>query len=34
MPANFIDTQDGRQYATPFPSDHNPVVAKLVLATP
>ncbi|GAA3536242.1 hypothetical protein AFL01nite_08680 [Aeromicrobium flavum] len=34
MPANVIDTQDGRQYATPFPSDHNPVVAKLVLATP
>ncbi|MBC9227229.1 hypothetical protein GL325_12920 [Aeromicrobium sp. 636] len=34
MPANFTDTPTGRQYATPFPSDHNPVVAKLVLATP
>ncbi|MCD9154119.1 endonuclease/exonuclease/phosphatase family protein [Aeromicrobium duanguangcaii] len=34
MPANFVETPEGRQYATPFPSDHNPVVTKLVLATP
>lgn len=33
MPANVIDTEEGRRYATPFPSDHHPVVARLVLAT-
>ncbi|WP_286931022.1 MULTISPECIES: hypothetical protein [Aeromicrobium] len=34
MPANFIQTETGREYSTPFPSDHNPVVARLVVATP
>ncbi len=33
MPANFLDTDEGRMYATPFPSDHNPIVARLLIAT-
>lgn len=35
MLANFLqpEPETGRQYATPFPSDHNPVVARLVIAT-
>lgn len=34
MPARFVDTANGREYATPFPSDHHPVVARLVVGTP
>lgn len=31
MPANFVETESGRLYATPFPSDHNPIVARLAI---
>lgn len=33
MLANFLEGPEGREYATPFPSDHNPLVARLVVAT-
>lgn len=32
--ARFVTVDGARQYATPFPSDHNPIVARLVIATP
>ena len=28
MLANFLEGREGREYATPFPSDHNPLVAR------
>jgi len=33
MLASFVDGVDGPEYATPFPSDHNPLVARLLIAT-
>jgi len=33
MLANFLEGPEGREYATPFPSDHNPLVARLVVSS-
>lgn len=32
--ARFVTVDGERQYATPFGSDHNPIVARLIVATP
>lgn len=33
MLANFVEIDGVREYATPFPSDHNPIVTNLIIAT-